>query len=69
MRAHELVGIFVAQSALRFDASKARGLDGALKELADNTYGPYVLIALAAGFAAFGIYSLAEAGWRRVLSG
>jgi hypothetical protein len=64
-----IVGVFVVQAAYRFDASKARGLDGALKELASNAIGPFVLVALAVGFAAFGVYSLAEARWRRVLGG
>ncbi len=42
------------------------GIDGALKRLADRSYGPTILILVAAGLAAYGLYSLAEARYRRV---
>ncbi|MGD9798391.1 MAG: DUF1206 domain-containing protein [Acidimicrobiia bacterium] len=62
-----LVGLFVVRAAITLDPTEAKGLDGALKEVAAEWYGPPVLVVLAAGFAAFGVYSLAEARWRRVL--
>lgn len=64
--AYVLVGWFVVVAALDHDASKSRGLDGALAELAQEPSGPPVLLALALGLAAFGVYSICESRWRRV---
>ena len=38
-----------------------------LKEVADATYGQWLLVLLALGMVAFGLYSFAEARWRRIL--
>ncbi len=62
-----LIGWFVFQAALDFDATEAVGVDGALKRLALRPHGPGLLTAVAAGLAAFGLYSFVEAGYRRVL--
>jgi hypothetical protein len=51
---------------VRYEPQKARGLDGALKTLRDQPYGPYLLGAVALGLVAFGLYGLAEAKYRRV---
>lgn len=64
--AYGLVGVFVVVAALEHDPSKSRGLDGALGELVREPYGLPVLLSVAVGLAAFGIYSLAEARWRRI---
>lgn len=59
-----LAGAFVVDAAVRFDPSKASGLDAALRTLGGSTVGRTVLIAAALGLAAFGTYGLAEARWR-----
>jgi hypothetical protein len=59
------VGVFVLRAAMTFDASKARGLDGALRSLATASGGPWLLGAAALGLIVFGIYGYAEAIWRR----
>lgn len=61
-----LVGLFVVQAAVRHDASKSQGLDGALGEVAAKGYGPPLLLLLGLGLLAFGLYSFAEARWRRI---
>jgi hypothetical protein len=61
-----LVGFLVLMAAVRYEPQKARGLDGALKTLRDQPYGPYLLGAVALGLVAFGLYGLAEAKYRRV---
>lgn len=61
-----LVGLFVLQAALEHDPSESKGLDGALAEVASRGYGPPLLYLLALGFLAFGLYSFAEARWRRI---
>jgi hypothetical protein len=62
-----LVGAFLIQAALAFDANKARGLDGALHDLAGRGYGVVVLLAVGLGLLAFGVYSFCEARFRRIL--
>lgn len=59
------VGVFVVAAAVTFDPHKARGLDRALRELADTPAGPWLLVAVALGLVAFGVYGFAEAKWRR----
>jgi hypothetical protein len=61
-----LIGIFLLAAAVQHDPSRAVGIDGALKRLADRHDGPAMLVLVAAGFAAYGLYSLAEARFRRV---
>jgi hypothetical protein len=61
-----LVGWFLLRAAIDFDPDKAVGLDGALAKLAHASYGPVLLGVVAAGLVAFGVYSLADARYRRV---
>lgn len=60
-----LAGALVLDAAVTFDPKKARGIDGALRTLAEQPYGKTLLILAAAGLVVFGIYGLAEARWRR----
>ena len=62
-----LVGLFLVQAALDHDPSEAVGIDGALRRLADQTYGPVALVVVALGLVAYGLYSFVEARWRKVL--
>jgi hypothetical protein len=59
--AFALVGILLWQAAASADVSGATGLDGALAAIAGAAAGPWLLTAIAAGFAAFGVYALARA--------
>jgi hypothetical protein len=56
-----VAGALAVEAAVNYDAAKSTGLDGALRTLADRTYGPWLLGALALGLIAFGIYGLAAA--------
>jgi hypothetical protein len=62
-----LIGVFIIQAAVTFDPQKAVGVDGALKRLSGQPYGPFLLILVAAGLLAFGLFSFVEARWRKVL--
>jgi hypothetical protein len=62
-----LIGLFLVLAALHSNPSEARGLDGALAALAEQPFGPYLLALVAAGLAAFGIFALVEARYRRML--
>ena len=59
-----VIGGFLIDAAASFDPHKARGLDGALRALAQPVGGRVLLVAVAVGLACFGAYSLAEARYR-----
>jgi hypothetical protein len=56
-----LVGVLLWQAAMSADVSTATGLDGAMTTIAGVAAGPWLLTAVAVGFAAFGVYALARA--------
>jgi len=56
-----IAGALFVSAALSSQASKAGGLDSALKELRDKPFGPYLLTLVALGIAAYGLYSFARA--------
>ena len=61
-----LVGIFLVRAAWQYDPSEAKGVDGALRTLADAPYGPAVLFAVGAGLLAYGAFCLVQARYREV---
>jgi hypothetical protein len=61
-----LVGYGLIKAAVDYDPQKAIGLDGALRKLADASYGPALLGVVAAGLAGFALYSMADARYRKV---
>jgi hypothetical protein len=61
-----LIGIFLVKSAWEFDSKEARGLDGALLELAQQPYGGLLLGAVAVGLLAYGFYCFVQARYRRI---
>lgn len=64
--AYGIAGFLVILSAINYDPSKARGLDAALKTLAGESYGPWLLTLIALGVAAFGIYCFFQVRYRKV---
>jgi uncharacterized protein DUF1206 len=61
-----MTGIFLIQAARHDDPSQAIGLGGALQKLAEQPEGPALLGLVAAGLCMYGLYSLAEAKYRRL---
>ncbi|MHC1558209.1 DUF1206 domain-containing protein [Actinomycetospora sp. C-140] len=61
-----VMGVLFGVAAVRADPSWAGGLDGALKTLAGQPYGPLLLVVVALGFVAFGLFCVAEAWARRI---
>jgi hypothetical protein len=61
-----IIGLFLIVAAVRHNPGEAKGLGGALAELAHAPYGPYLLAVVALGLLAFGIFSLLQARYRRV---
>ncbi len=60
-----IIGIFLMVAAYQHNSSKAVGLDGALKDLAHQPFGPFLLAIVALGLIAYGVYSFVEARYRR----
>ncbi|HEX3539309.1 MAG TPA: DUF1206 domain-containing protein, partial [Acidimicrobiales bacterium] len=60
-----LIGYFVLQSAVTFNPTHAKGLDGALRSLVHDPFGPWLLGLLAVGLACFGLFSLLEVRYAR----
>lgn len=61
-----LAGIFVVAAAITADPQNSTGLDGALRTLAHEPFGPWVLCLAGAGLIAFGIFGTAEAVWAKI---
>ncbi len=61
-----IVGVLLAEAALRKSAGPSRGLDMALRTLAAKPYGAFLLVLIALGFAAFGVYCFFQSRYRKV---
>ena len=61
-----VVGVLFMAAAVQNSASKATGLDGALRALRQEPAGSWLLTAVALGIAAYGLYSFARARYARV---
>jgi hypothetical protein len=61
-----IVGVLIATAAMTSRPEKAEGLDAALKAVAAQPFGSALLIAVAAGFASFGVYCFFDARYHRV---
>jgi hypothetical protein len=66
MVVYGLIGIFLLRAAWDFDAKEARGLDGALLEVAQAPYGGLLLGAVAVGLFAYALYCFVEARYRKI---
>jgi hypothetical protein len=61
-----MVGFFLTKAALEYDPAEAVGIDGALAKLAAESYGTWLLSAVAVGLLAYGLFSLVQARYREV---
>jgi hypothetical protein len=61
-----IVGYFLLRAALHDDPGEARGIDGALLFLRAQEHGHVFLGVVAAGVIAYGVFTLLQAGYRRV---
>jgi hypothetical protein len=61
-----VVAWFFFEAAGDYDPNQARGLDGALRKLAHEPYGEWLLGLVAAGLLAFGLFCLIQARYREV---
>ena len=63
-----IIGGFLAVAAWRFSSGDVVGMQGALDTLQQQPYGWILLAVVALGLFAFGVYSLIEARYRRIIS-
>ena len=61
-----LIGFFFVKAAYQYDAEEAIGLDGALHEIVQASYGPVLLGIVAAGLLCYALFCFFEARYRRV---
>jgi hypothetical protein len=61
-----LIGLFALKAARDYTPKDAVGIDGALARLLQHAYGTTALIVVGCGLIAFGVYSLADARYRRI---
>jgi Domain of Unknown Function (DUF1206) len=64
--AFAIVGILLVVAAVRQDPSRSRGLDAALRTLAAQPFGGWLLTIVALGFVAFAVFCLFQARYRKV---
>lgn len=61
-----LIGFFLIRAAVEFDAAEATGLDGALRRLALESWGPLVVAGIGLGLVAYGLFCILTFTRRRL---
>lgn len=61
-----MIGFFLVQAALQYQAGEARGLGGALQTVAQQPYGPWLLGLVAIGLIGYGLFQLVKARYRGI---
>jgi hypothetical protein len=61
-----LIGLFALKAARDYSPKDAVGIDGALARLTQHAYGTTALIVVAVGLIIFGVYSIADARYRKI---
>jgi hypothetical protein len=64
--AYGIAGVLFLVAAVQYDSDKARGLDATLNVLSEQSYGPWLLALTALGIAAYGLFSIVQARYRKV---
>jgi hypothetical protein len=64
--AYAIAGVLLAVAAVTYEPDKARGLDGAVRTLAEQSYGTWLLAVMAVGIAAYGVFCFIQARYRKV---
>ncbi|HKU01520.1 MAG TPA: DUF1206 domain-containing protein [Arthrobacter sp.] len=62
----DLTGLLFIIAAAKHRPEESTGLDGSLKALQDHPFGPALLVAIGAGFIAYGIFALIRARFGRM---
>jgi hypothetical protein len=52
-----LIGFFLVRAAITYDSAQATGLDGALRRIADRSWGVLIVAVVGIGFVAHGVFA------------
>jgi hypothetical protein len=63
-----IIGIFLALAAYHHNPQEVKGVGGALETLREQSYGPWLLAAVAIGLIAYGVYECVKARYRQINS-
>lgn len=61
-----LIGYGLVKAAINYNPRNAVGLDGALSQVSQYSYGPFLLGIVATGLIGFALYSIADARYRKI---
>ncbi|MFJ5222273.1 DUF1206 domain-containing protein [Streptomyces sp. NPDC088400] len=61
-----VAGAFALAAAVQHKPGRAKGMDDTLRSFTDTPAGPWLLVLIALGLMAFGVFSWANARWRKV---
>lgn len=61
-----IVGIYMIVAAATYEPEKAKGIGGALREIASQPFGQLMLVVVAAGLFAYGVFMFVSAKYRRL---
>ncbi len=61
-----MMGWFLADAAINYNPSQARGLGGALRTIEGESYGPYLLGLVGLGLLGYGLFQFVRARYRRI---
>ena len=61
-----LIGYGLVKAAINYNPRNAIGLDGALSQVSQYSYGPFLLGIVATGLIGFALYSIADARYRKI---
>jgi hypothetical protein len=61
-----IVGTYLLVAGMRRSPSAAKGTSGAIESLGQFAFGRWILVLIALGLAAYGVYTLAESRYRRL---
>jgi hypothetical protein len=64
--AYAIVGVLLVDAAITHDPSESRGLDAALRTLAEKPFGAVLLCLVALGFLAYGVFCFFQSRYRKV---
>ncbi|MFG2591047.1 DUF1206 domain-containing protein [Streptomyces sp. NPDC048438] len=59
-------GGFAVAAAVQHEPGRAKGMDDTLRSFTETPAGPWLLVLIAVGLAAFGLFSWANARWRKI---
>ena len=60
------IGFFLVRAAVRYNAEEATGIDGALRRLAEETWGVVLVAVIGIGFVAYGVFCVLTFSRRRL---